>query len=161
MLIAWVVLTPSPEKSFAASSLACPSMRTATLTVPMRTSLSCVRNTAIVRMAGGMFPESVMARRISVKRGDLEIAAASWLTINSPDGEMLVRFDIIDMLVVSADRALLRHHINAFSCGVEQPTSIPAPAGGPGAPRGHPEGLFPCLPAVPHDSLVGRERHGA
>ena len=87
-----------------------------------------------------MFPESVMARRISVKRGDLEIAAASWLAGNSPDGEMLVRFDIIDMLVVSADRALLRHHINAFSCGVEQPTSIPAPAGGPGAPRGHPEG---------------------
>lgn len=96
-----------------------------------------------------------------VKRGDLEIAAASWLAANSPDGEIQVRFDIIDMLVVSADRALLRHHINAFSCGVEQPTSIPAPAGGPGAPRGHPEGLFPRLPAVPHDSLVGRERHGA
>ena len=71
-----------------------------------------------------------------VKRGDLEIAAASWLAVNSPDGEMQVRFDIIDMLVVSADRVLLRHHINAFSCGAEQPTSIPAPAGGPGAPRG-------------------------
>ena len=96
-----------------------------------------------------------------VKRRDLEIAAASWLAANSPDGEIQVRFDIIDMLVVSADRALLRHHTNAFSCGVEQPTSIPAPAGGPGAPRGHPEGLFPCLPVVPHDSLVGRERHGA
>lgn len=54
-----------------------------------------------------------------VKRGDLEIAAASWLAVNSPDGEIRVRFDIIDMLVVSADRALLRHHINAFSCGVE------------------------------------------
>lgn len=75
-----------------------------------------------------------------VKRGDLEIAAASWLAGNSPDGEVQVRFDIIDMLVVSTDRALTRHHINAFSCGVEQPTSIPAPAGGPGAPRGHPEG---------------------
>lgn len=95
-----------------------------------------------------------------VKRGDLEIAAASWLAGNSPDGEIQVRFDIIDMLVVSADRAPLRHHINAFSCGVEQPTSIPAPAGGPGAPRDHPEGLFPCLPAVPHDSLVGREDAG-
>lgn len=92
-----------------------------------------------------------------VKRGDLEIAAASWLAVNSPDGEMQVRFDIIDMLVVSADRVLLRHHINAFSCGAEQPTSIPTPAGGPGAPRGHPEGLFPCLPAVPHDSLCGRK----
>lgn len=54
-----------------------------------------------------------------VKRGDLEIAAASWLAGNTPDGEMQVRFDIIDMLVVSADRALLRHHINAFSCGAE------------------------------------------
>lgn len=54
-----------------------------------------------------------------VKRGDLEIAAASWLAVNSPDGEIQVRFDIIDMLVVSTDRALLRHHINAFSCGVE------------------------------------------
>ena len=54
-----------------------------------------------------------------VKRGDLEIAAASWLAVNSPDGEIQVRFDIIDMLVVSVDRALLRHHINAFSCGAE------------------------------------------
>lgn len=54
-----------------------------------------------------------------VKRSDLEVAAASWLAGNTPDGDIQVRFDIIDMLVVSADRALLRHHINAFSCGVE------------------------------------------
>lgn len=54
-----------------------------------------------------------------VKRSDLEIAAAAWLAGNSPNGEIQVRFDIIDMLVVSTDRALLRHHINAFSCGVE------------------------------------------
>ena len=54
-----------------------------------------------------------------VKRSDLEIAAASWLAGNSPDGDIQVRFDIVDMLVVSTDRALLRHHINAFSCGVE------------------------------------------
>ncbi|MGN0078982.1 MAG: YraN family protein [Eggerthellaceae bacterium] len=54
-----------------------------------------------------------------VKRSDLEIAAASWLAGNCPDGDIQVRFDIIDMLVVSADRALLRHHINASSCGVE------------------------------------------
>ena len=39
MLIAWVVLMPSSEKSFAASSLVCLSMRTVTLTVSMRTSL--------------------------------------------------------------------------------------------------------------------------
>ena len=36
-----------------------------------------------------------------VKRSDLEIAAASWLEGNSPDGDTQVRFDIIDMLVVS------------------------------------------------------------
>ena len=54
-----------------------------------------------------------------VSCSDLEIAAASWLAGNSPDGDVPVRFDIIDMLVVSTDRALLRHHINAFSCGVE------------------------------------------
>lgn len=54
-----------------------------------------------------------------VKRSDLEIAAASRLAGNTPDGDIQVRFDIIDMLVVSADRALLRYHINAFSCGVE------------------------------------------
>ena len=54
-----------------------------------------------------------------VSRTDFEIAAASWLAGNSPDGDVPVRFDIIDMLVVSTDRALLRHHINAFSCGVE------------------------------------------
>lgn len=53
-----------------------------------------------------------------VKRSDLEIAA-SWLAAKSHDGEIQVRFDIIDMLVVSTDRALLRHHIHAFSCWVE------------------------------------------
>lgn len=148
---------PSSEKSFAASSLVCLSMRTATLTVSMRTSLPRVR--AIRRLCArqAACSQNPSWRDGYPPRGDLEIAAASWLAVNSPDGEMQVRFDTIDMLVVSADRALLRHHINAFSCGVEQPTSIPAPAGGPGAPRGHSEGLFPCLSAVPHDSLVDRE----
>ncbi len=50
-----------------------------------------------------------------IPRSDLGIAAASWLAGNTPDGDIQVRFDIIDMLVVSTDRALLRHHINAFS----------------------------------------------
>lgn len=62
----WVVLMPSSEKSFAASSLVCLSMRTVTLTVSMRTSLSCVRHAAIVRAAGAVSRESVMALRISV-----------------------------------------------------------------------------------------------
>lgn len=52
-----------------------------------------------------------------VKRSDLEIAAASWLAGNTPDGDIQVRFDIIDTLVASTDRALLRHHVNAWgSC---------------------------------------------
>ena len=50
---------------------------------------------------------------------DFEIAAASWLAGNTPDGDIQVHFDIIDMLVVGTDRALLKHHINAFSCGVK------------------------------------------
>lgn len=152
---------PSSEKSFAVSPLACPSMRTVTLTASMRTSLprACAIRRLHARQA--VCSQNPSWRDGYPSRGDLEIAAASWLAVNSPDGEMLVRFDIIDMLVVSADRALLRHHINAFSCGVEQPTSIPAPAGGPGAPRGHSEEPFPCLLTVSHDSLVGRERHGA
>ena len=80
-----------------------------------------------------------------VKRSDLEIAAASWLAGNTPDGDIQVRFDIIDMLVVSADRALLRHHINAFSCGVEQPTSIPGPRWRAGSPSGSSRGALPVL----------------
>lgn len=54
-----------------------------------------------------------------VSRDDMEIAAAAWLASGLPDGDARVRFDIIDMLVVSENRALLRHHVNAFSCGVE------------------------------------------
>ena len=54
-----------------------------------------------------------------IPRTDLEIAAAGWLASQPEGADTQVRFDIIDMLVVSEDRALLRHHINAFSCGVE------------------------------------------
>lgn len=96
-----------------------------------------------------------------VKRGDLEIAAASWLAGNTPDGDIQVRFDIIDMLVVSADRALLRT------------TSTPSAAGSSNRPPSRPplEGREPLgvitrgssasLSAVPHDLLVDRERRGA
>lgn len=54
-----------------------------------------------------------------VPRGDMEITAAAWLASSSIEANMGVRFDIIDMLVVSENRALLRHHVNAFSSGVE------------------------------------------
>lgn len=130
MLIAWVILTPSSEKSFAVSSLVCLSMRTATLTASMRTSLPRVCAIRRLHARQAVCSQNPSWRDGYPSRGDLEIAAASWLAVNSPDGEMQVRFDTIDMLVVSADRALLRHHINAFSCGVEQPTSIPAPLEG-------------------------------
>lgn len=60
MLIAWVVLIPSSEKSFAASSLVCLSMRTVTLTVYAGLPASYVRFTAIVRVADEIFLELVM-----------------------------------------------------------------------------------------------------
>ena len=80
-----------------------------------------------------------------VKRSDLEIAAASWLAGNSPDGEIQVRFDIIDMLAVSADRALLRHRINAFSCGVRVTDLHPGPRWRAGSPSGSSRGALPVL----------------
>ena len=49
------------------------------------------------------------------ERHDMEVLAASWLAENTPEGDVSVRFDMIDMIVVSTDRALLRHHINAYS----------------------------------------------
>lgn len=53
MLIARVALMPSPEKSFAVSSLVCLSMRTVTLTVSMRTSLprACAIRRSYARQA--------------------------------------------------------------------------------------------------------------
>lgn len=59
MLIAWVVLMPSSEKSCAASSLVCPSTRDR---LHADLPASCARDTAIVRAAGGMFLESVAWR---------------------------------------------------------------------------------------------------
>ena len=54
-----------------------------------------------------------------IARSDFEVAAAAWLAAHPDEADVKVRFDLIDMLVVSESRALLRHHINAFSCGVE------------------------------------------
>ena len=151
MLIARVVPMPSSEKSFAVVVPRLPlhaygdvdRPHAATSLPPVCTRYGdCTRGR---RYVPGIRHGATDIRRVATWR----YAAASWLAVNSPDGEMLVRFDIIDMLVVSADRALLKHHINAFSCGVEQPTFIPPPAGGPGAPRGHPEGLFALTDRFP------------
>lgn len=54
-----------------------------------------------------------------IPRSDFEVAAAGWLADNPEEADIQVRFDTVDMLVVSASKALLRHHINAFSCRVE------------------------------------------
>lgn len=51
----------------------------------------------------------------NTERADMEVLAAAWLGQNSPEGDITVRFDIIDMIVVAEDRALLRHHLNAYS----------------------------------------------
>ena len=54
-----------------------------------------------------------------IARSEFEIAAAAWLAANPGTADVRVRFDIIGMLVVSESKALLRHHIDALSRGVE------------------------------------------
>lgn len=54
---------------------------------------------------------------IPAARERMEINAAKWLAENAGDERFVnvsVRFDIISMLVLSEDRALLRHHINCL-----------------------------------------------
>lgn len=47
-------------------------------------------------------------------RAQMELLAASWLKDNAEEGNYPVRFDKLSMLVLNDDRALLRHHINAY-----------------------------------------------
>ena len=47
-------------------------------------------------------------------RETMELLAVSWLVENDFAESVGVRFDKISMIVVGEDRALLRHHINAF-----------------------------------------------
>lgn len=50
-------------------------------------------------------------------RQRMELAAAKWLAEHIDDERLVdtpVRFDIVSMLVIGEDRALLRHHINAL-----------------------------------------------
>lgn len=51
-------------------------------------------------------------------RAEMEVAAAAWLAVNTPEGDVAVRFDRCDMIVCSEDRALLRYHSNCFQSGV-------------------------------------------
>ena len=75
MLIAWMVLMPSSEKSFAASSLVCLSMRTVTLTVSMRTPpASRAHDTAIVRAAIRHGATDIRRVAIEIRRDPLPCA---------------------------------------------------------------------------------------
>ncbi len=48
-------------------------------------------------------------------RAAMEVLAAKYLAETDSEPDFGIRFDIISMMVVGESRALLRHHINAFS----------------------------------------------
>lgn len=47
------------------------------------------------------------------KRKRMEILAALWLAEHNTE-QVPLRFDVVSLLVVACDRALIRHHINAL-----------------------------------------------
>ena len=57
----------------------------------------------------GFVPES------ETDREAMEVLAARYLAQAHVDANVEIRFDIISMMVVREDRAMLKHHINAFS----------------------------------------------
>lgn len=57
----------------------------------------------------GFVPES------ETDREAMEILAAKYLAQSDDEPNFEVRFDIISMMVVGENRAMLKHHINAFS----------------------------------------------
>ena len=57
----------------------------------------------------GFVPES------ETDREAMEVLAAKYLAQTDDEPNFEVRFDIISMMVVREDRAMLKHHINAFS----------------------------------------------
>ena len=57
----------------------------------------------------GFVPES------ETDREAMEVLAAKYLAQADLDANVEIRFDIISMMVVREDRAMLKHHINAFS----------------------------------------------
>ena len=57
----------------------------------------------------GFVPES------ETDRMAMEILAAKYLAQSDDEPNFEVRFDIISMMVVGESRAMLKHHINAFS----------------------------------------------
>lgn len=61
---------------------------------------------------GGSFPSEPNAR---LARGRMEAVAAAYLRERDASFSGLVRFDVVSILLVSEDRAFVRHHIGAFS----------------------------------------------
>ena len=60
------------------------------------------------------FPESTATRE------ELEAFAIDWLSSNETECvDCPVRFDVIALILVSPDRAMIRHHINAISAGCD------------------------------------------
>ena len=57
----------------------------------------------------GFVPES------ETDRGAMEILAAKYLAQTDDEPNFEVRFDIISMMVIGESRAMLKHHVNAFS----------------------------------------------
>jgi putative endonuclease len=57
----------------------------------------------------GFVPES------ETDRGAMEILAARYLAQTDDEPDFEVRFDIISMMVVGENRAMIKHRINAFS----------------------------------------------
>ena len=51
-----------------------------------------------------------------LSRTELEIEAAKWLSsdFNTIEGDFCIRFDMIDLLILPGNRALVRHQINAL-----------------------------------------------
>ena len=47
---------------------------------------------------------------------ELEGFAIGWLKGNCDRTDCAIRFDYIGLLLMSPDRALIRHHINVMSC---------------------------------------------
>ena len=70
-----------------------------------------VRIRYLEALAKHLMPKSQTSQTKASKNGK---DAIEWLGENEPEGDVGVRLDTIDMIVVSEDRTLLRHHVNAF-----------------------------------------------
>lgn len=64
----------------------------------------------VTESEGSFPPEEIDAG----KRNRMESIAAAYLAANGGEADFAVRFDTLSLLVVSPDRALLRHHINCL-----------------------------------------------